>query len=359
MKNTKLRIAQVGSLWEQIPPPLSGGTERVISYLTEQLVKRGHDVTLFACGTSKTAAKLVSVYPRPLFRDGIPWTNLAYPLLNIAEAFDRANDFDMLHVHLNSTTDYLALPLAHPIKHKVVFTVHFPYPQAQHHPDRHAVLQKYRHLNFISISNAQRQGGENLNWVATVYNGIDLTPYAFHPAPQDHFVWIGRFSPLKGAQEAILAAKRAKAKLRLAGKTKTPHTTDQDYYQQKIAPLVDDQQVTLAGELNDAQKNDYFGEAVALLNPIQWNEPFGLTMVESMACGTPVISFSTGAAPELIEDGKTGFLVHNVDEMVQRMSNVQKIDRQACRQRVEAHFSAEVMTSNYLAAYQKVLSRAV
>ncbi len=349
-----LRIAQVGPLWENIPPPLYGGTERVVSCLTENLVQQGADVTLFACGTSQTSAKLVSVYPRPLTRDNIAWTNLMYPLLNITEAFDRADDFDVIHVHLNKSSDYLALPLARPIAKKVVFTLHFPYPTSQGRKDRHAVFQKYKDLQYISISNAQRQGGENLNWIATVYNGIDLTPYHFHKQSKDYFFWVGKFNPDKGVHEAVQAAKQAGVKLILAGKIDKLEADDFAYYKNQVEPYIDGKQIMYVGEINDAQKNDYFGNAIAFLNPIKWNEPFGLTMTESMACGTPVIAFAEGSAQELVMENETGYLVHTVEEMAMRMKEVQAIDRKQCRLRAEKLFSAETMSAKYLEIYQEL-----
>lgn len=351
-----MRIAQVGSLWETTPPPKYGGTERVVSYLTEELVRQGHDVTLFACGTSQTAAKLVSVYPRPLFRDGIPWTNVHYPLLHLTAAFDRADQFDILHVHLNKSSDYLALPLAKPISHKVLFTLHFPYPASQGRADRHAVLQKYKDLNFVSISNAQRAGGENLNWLATVYNGLDLTSYTLNRAPQPYVMWLGKFNPDKGVAEAIEAAKLAQVKLILAGKVDQLEEEDKRYHEQRVQPLIDGERVTYVGELNDQQKNEYLGGAMAFLNPIKWNEPFGLTMIESMACGTPVIAFAAGAAPEVVAHGQTGWLVKNVAAMAARIKDVAQIDRRACRARVEERFGVRQMTAGYLGAYQKLLT---
>ena len=350
----KLRVAQVAPLWENIPPQKYGGTERIVHNLTEGLVKKGHEVTLFACGTSKTSAKLVSVYPRPLFRDGIAWTNLMYPLLNITEAFDREKEFDIIHIHLNKSSDYMSLPLAKPLAHKVVFTLHFPYPVSQNRQDRHAVLQKYKDLNYISISNSQRQGGENLNWVETVYNGIDISPYDFHPSPKDYFVWLGKFNPDKGVKEAILAAKEANVDLVLAGKVDELEKEDFEYYQAEVLPLIDSKQIRLAGEIGEKEKNEILGNARGFLNPIKWNEPFGLVMTESMATGTPVIGFRNGAAPEIIENGKNGFLVDSVQEMVEKIREIGKIDRKECRKRVEALFTAETMTSGYLEAYGKI-----
>lgn len=351
----RLRIAQVGPLWENIPPTTYGGTERIVSYLTEGLVKLGHDVTLFAAGTSRTNAKLISVYPRPLFRDSIDWTSTMYPLINIITVLDQADQFDIIHIHLSKSNDYPAIPLSNSFARKVVFTPHFPYPAAEGRIDRHLILQRYKHMNYISISNAQRRSGENLNWLKTVYNGIDLSPYHFHPEPKDYFLWLGNFSPNKGTYEAILAAKKAGVKLYLAGKLNGLSEDDSRYYHDKIEPHIDSRQITYIGELTDQDKNKYMGEAVGFLNPIQWNEPFGLVMAEAMACGTPVISFGNGAAPEVVSDKETGFLVNDVAAMAQRIQDIHTIKRQACRKRVERLFSAEKMTEGYIEAYAEIL----
>ncbi|CAN5189158.1 glycosyltransferase family 4 protein [soil metagenome] len=352
-----LRIAQIAPLWEQIPPPLYGGTERVVSSLTEGLVARGHDVTLFACGSSQTKAKLVSVYPRPLFRDHVPWTDVIYPTLNITAAFDRADDFDIIHMHLNKSSDYLAMPLARPIKNKVVFTLHFPYPLVQNRVSHHEFFQKYKDLNFVSISNTQREKGENLNWLGTVYNGIELAPYSFHPQPQDYFAWLGKFNPNKGVVEAIQAVKKAGARLIMAGKIDEMEKDDYKYFKEQIEPHIDGHQITYIGEADDARKNELFGHAKAFLNPIQWNEPFGLVMTEAMATGAPVISFARGAATEIVEDGKTGFLVHTVDEMVEKMKEIDKIDRKATRARVEKYFSSKTMVEGYEKIYNALAAQ--
>ena len=353
----KLRIAQLAPLWENVPPPLYGGTERVVYHLTEQLVQAGQDVTLFACGTSSTAAKLVSVYPRPLVRDHIPWSNMMYPLLNITEVFDRADEFDVIHVHLNTDQDYVTLPLSHHIAHKVVFTLHFPYPKPSGSEGRREVLQKYKDRNYISISNSQRQYGENVNWLTTVYNGINTDAYKFNANPKDYFIWVGKFNPDKGVYEAIQAAKQAGVKLILAGTIDKLHPRNYAYYKEKVEALIDGEQIKYVGEINDQQKSEYFGNAIALLNPIQWNEPFGLVMTECMATGTPVIAFRQGSAPELIKDGTTGYLVDNVSEMVEKMKTVHQLDRQICRDQVVVRFGASTMAKGYLAAYQKLVAK--
>jgi glycosyltransferase involved in cell wall biosynthesis len=350
-----MKIAQVAPLWERVPPKLYGGTERIVSSLTEHLLEMGHDVTLYATGDSVTKAHLKSVYPRSLFRDGIPWTDLSYPLLNITNAFEDENEYDLIHIHLNKLSDYISLPLAVPFAKKVVFTLHFPYPLSQNRISRHEIFQKYKNLNYISISEAQRSGGENLNWIGTVYNGIETENYTFHKNPKDYFVWLGKFNPDKGVKEAITAAKKAKVRLLLAGKIDNLESDDMNYFKVEIKPFIDGDQIQYVGEADDQKKNDIFGNAIAFLNPIKWNEPFGLVMVESMATGTPVISYANGAAPELIKNGKTGFLVSNVDEMLERMLQISSLNRNDCRKHVLAHFSAKVMTKNYEKVFEKLM----
>lgn len=349
-----MKILQIGPLWESIPPPKYGGTERIVHYLTEGLVERGHEVTLYACGTTQTKAKLVSVYPRPLFRDGIPWWNVMYPLLNITDAFDHEKEFDIIHMHLNQGSDFMALPLCHTFKEKVLFTLHFPYEFNKTWKGNTEVFKKYHDLNYLSISNSQRQGSENINWVDTVYNGVDTNLYKFNPIPKDYFLWLGKFNHDKGTREAVLAAKKAGVKLIVAGAVDKLESEDYQYYL-STKEYIDGKTIQLMGEVSDEEKNELYGNAIALLNPIQWNEPFGLVMAEAMATGTPVISFQNGAAPEIIEDGKSGFLVNTVDEMVKRISEVSKIDRKACRKRIEENFTIDIMVNKYVEVYKKLL----
>lgn len=356
-----LRIAQIAPLWHPIPPPEYGGTERVVHSLTEGLVEKGFQVTLFACGTSKTAAKLVSVYPRSLVTDHYPWTSIMYPLLNINEAFKRAQDFDIIHMHLNKGSDYIALPICRPVQEKVLFTLHFPYP-SYHSPtksitDKHAVFQEFNYLQYSSISNAQRRGGENLNWLGTVYNGIDSASYTYNQIPSDYFLWLGKFNLDKGTKLAILAAKKARAKLILAGKIDLLEEEDNRYFKEEIEPLIDNIQIRYVGEVGGQEKNDLLGHALALLNPIQWNEPFGLVMTEAMACGTPVIAFNCGAAAEIVSHQQTGYLVDSIDAMVEAMAKIGAIKRKQCRMRVEEKFTKEIMVEGYIKLYEKMLKR--
>lgn len=351
----KLKIAQIGPLWENIPPPKYGGTERIVHYLTEGLVEKGHNVTLYACGTTQTKAKLVSVYPRPLFRDQIPWWNVMYPLLNITKAFENEKEYDIIHMHLNQASDFMALPLCQSFKHKVVFTLHFPYEFNYTWKGNTEVFQKYKDLQYISISNSQRKGGENLNWIKTIYNGVDIELYTFNKTPEDYFFWLGKFNPDKGAKEALLAAKKAGVKLLVAGTIDKVESEDYKYYKNEIEPLIDGKEIFFVGELEDKKKNEVYGKAKGFLNPIKWNEPFGLVMAESMATGTPVISFRNGAASEIIEDGRSGFIVNTVDEMVKKISEIDLIDRKKCRQRIEENFSTQKMVNEYEKVYKQIV----
>lgn len=360
----KLKIAQVAPLWENIPPPHYGGTERVVHYLTEGLVNKGHDVTLFACGTSETTAKLLSVYPRPLFRDNVPWINIMYPLLNITEAFDRQDQFDIIHIHLNKSSDYIALPLAVPIKKKVVFTFHFPYPSAPEQKDRKAVLEKYKDLQYVSISHSQRHGGENLNWVGNVYNGIDLKLYTPFENRGDYLLWLGKFNPDKGAIDAIMAADKLGLKLVVAGAIDSLEGADKNYYTEKIAPLLKEKGIDSLGEVSDAEKNKLYDNALAFLNPIKWNEPFGLVMAEAHAAGCPVISYANGASTEIIKDGVTGFLVdqsEGVDGLCKAIDKLRSLSnekyvkmRRSARENIEQNFSIEKMVDGYEEVYNKL-----
>ena len=353
----KLRIAEVAPLWYKHPPKMYGGTERVVYNLTEGLVKAGHDVTFFASGDSKTSAKLVSVYPRSLTEDGIAWTNIMYPLLNMTEAIENEKEFDIIHLHLNIYSDYIALPLVRHLKNKAIFTVHFPGQNSYSSEGSKEVLQKYSDCNFISISNAQRIGFPDLNWIGTVHNGIDLTRLKFHSQPKDYFVWLGKFKPEKGTKEAILAAKKAGVKLVIGGAIDTMEPIYFEYYQKEVKPLIDNEQIIYIGEVNEEQKNELLGNATGFLNPIQWNEPFGLVMAESLATGTPVISYRNGSAPEVIADGKTGYLVDSFEDMVERMKDVEKLQRKDCRRRAVEFFSSESMSENYSSVFEDLLNK--
>lgn len=353
----KLRIAQVGSLYENIPPPLYGGTERITSSLTEGLVEKGHDVTLFATKKAITKAKLISACSEPLARLGIGKSDIMYPLLNFANVFKREKDFDIIHFHLSIVSDYTALPSASFIADKTIFTIHFVSPLLKGYPERMKLLSEYNNLNYIAISNAQREGFDSLHFIDTVYNGINLSDFTFNPKPKDYFVWMGKFNPDKGTLEAIQAAKKANVKLVLAGTIDLEDELKRNYYEKEIKPLIDGKQIVYTGEKGGIEKDELLGNALGFLNPISWNEPFGLVSVEAMATGTPVISFKRGALVETVRDGETGYLVKDVDEMAEKIKQISAVNRSNCRKWVEEKFSSEIMVENYERVYRKLLTQ--
>ncbi|MEM4260911.1 MAG: glycosyltransferase family 4 protein [Candidatus Woesearchaeota archaeon] len=352
----KLRIAQISTIWEKTPPPLYGGTERVVSFLTEELVKRGHDVTLFATGDSKTSAKLESVYPRALYRDGIPWTNGLYPLLHITNALDKQDNFDIIHMHFNTRQDYIALALAEYIKKPMIFTIHFVLPgkNEKDKKDRLRLLNKYRNRNFVSISNAQKTL-KFLNFIGTAYNGVDFSEFKFFNKHQGYLAWLGRICHDKGTWEAIQTAKKTGHKIILGGKVDEFNQEYKKYYEEKIKPEIDGKNVIYIGELNTKQKVKLMGNAKAVLMPINWNEPFGLVTVESMACGTPVIAFNKGPVKEQIINNKTGYIVKDLAGMINSVSKLDNINRKKCREHALQKFSVSAMTDSYESIYKKIL----
>jgi glycosyltransferase involved in cell wall biosynthesis len=352
----KLRIAQVGAIWEKTPPSLYGGTERIVYNLTEGLVKRGHKVTLFATGDSKTRAKLESIVDKPLYRKGIPWTNFLYPLRHISEVYERADEFDIIHMHLNTRQDYSALPLSGFVKTPTVFTTHFvwPLPHEKDKHDRLMLLKKYKDRNFVTISGAQRTIRE-LNHVGIVYNGIDMSLFTPPHKHGDFLVWIGRICHDKGTKEAIEVARRTSQKLIIAGKLDVHNADYVAYFIKHVEPYIDGKQITYIGEVNDKQKIALLKKAKALLNPINWNEPFGLVTIEAMAMGVPVVAFDRGPIRELVLDGKTGFIVRNIKQMVKAIPKVDGLNRKLIREYAERNFNVKNMIDGYEAIYEKVL----
>ncbi|HEY9619031.1 MAG TPA: glycosyltransferase family 4 protein [Crinalium sp.] len=341
-----MRIAQVAPLWERVPPPAYGGIELVVGHLTDELVRRGHDVTLFASGDSLTLAKLESVHPRALRLDAAVKEYSIYEMLQLSQVYERADEFDVIHSHMGCS----ALSYANLVKTPTVHTLHGVFT-----PDNEKIFNYAKHQPFVSISNAQREPRLGLNCVATVYNGIDVSSYEFHPEPDDppYLAFLSRLSPEKGVHLAIAIAKQAGWRLKIAGKV---DPVDKKYFESEIKPHIDGKQIEYLGEANHAQKSVLMGGAVATLFPITWREPFGLVMVESMAAGTPVIAMEMGSTPEVIAHGKTGFLCHNVEECVEAIAQIPQISRQACRDHVSAHFSVEHMTDGYETVYRYLLA---
>ncbi|MEK7540286.1 MAG: glycosyltransferase family 4 protein [Patescibacteria group bacterium] len=355
MPKKRLRIAQVAPLWTSVPPKKYGGTELVVSALSEGLVKRGHQVTLFASGDSQTSAKLVSITPKNLIERGVPFSNQLLPLASLNVAFQRAKEFDVIHTHVDTFELFFPGLTDTPALHTIHSDVSCPAPSEASKLTLETYT-RYAKNNFVAISSNQRKtSAAPLNWVKTIHHGLNLENYLFHPTAQDHVVWTARISPKKGALEAILAAGQAKRKLRLAGPIMTKE--NRNYFEAQISPLLKEHNAEYVGEISQAQKSAFLGTASALLYPASWEEPFGLVIIEAMACGTPVVAFNRGAASELIVDGKTGFLVRTLSEMVRAIAKVHTLDRAACRQHIEQHFSADRMVTEYEEVYYQLLKK--
>ncbi len=341
----RMKIAQIAPLFERVPPKLYGGTERVVAYLTDELVRRGHEVTLFASGDSVTRAKLVSVWPRALRLDPSvvdPWV---LTMAHIGTVYQQAGEFDVIHSH----TDYFPFSAARCVRTPTITTLHGRLDL----PELRVIYDLYPQMPLISISNSQRAPMLNANWLATVYNGIPFESFALKSRPGDYLAFLGRISPEKRADVCVEVAKKAGMKLKIAAKV---DKVDEDYYTQVIKPLLRDPSVEYIGEIDQKGKDEFLGNAYALLFPIDWPEPFGLVMAEAMATGTPVIATRFGSVPEVVEHGVTGFICDSVDEMVKACDRVDSIDRSCCRRRVQERFSVETMVDGYVKAYRKVLN---
>ncbi|MBE9051813.1 glycosyltransferase family 4 protein [Nostocales cyanobacterium LEGE 11386] len=340
-----MRIAQIAPLCERVPPPAYGGIELVVGLLTDELVRRGHEVTLFASGDSISLAKLVSVHPRALRLDPQVKEHNIYEMLQLGLVYERSEEFDIIHSHVCCP----ALPYANLVKTPTVHTLHGIFT-----PDNEKMFEYAKHQPFISISHAQREMRLGLNYVATVYNGIDVSSYQFYTQPDNppYLAFLGRISPEKGTHLAIAIAKQSGWRLKIAGKV---DVVDVDYFEQEIKPQIDGKQIEYLGEANHTEKNALMGGAVATLFPITWREPFGLVMVESMAAGTPVIAMKLGSTVEVIDHGKTGFICHDIEDFVSAIDKVTELDRYACRKHVENHFSQQKMVDGYEAVYQQIL----
>lgn len=341
-----MKIAQLAPLWERVPPPAYGGIELVVGLLTDELVRRGHEVTLFASGDSISLAKLTSVHPRALRLDPTIKDYGIYEMLNLASVYERAEEFDIIHSHIG----HGALAYANLVKTPTVHTLHGTF-----NPDNEKMFSFGKKQPYVNISNAQREPRLGLNYVATVYNGIDVSSYEFHSQPEDppYLAFLGRMSPEKGAHLAIEIAKKAGWHLKMAGKI---DVVDVEYFEKEIKPHIDGEQIEYLGEANHTQKNALMGGAVATLFPITWREPFGLVMIESMASGTPVIAMKLGSTEEVISHGKTGFLCNNIQDCISAIDRVIELDRYACRQYVENLFSVKHMTDGYEAVYQQIIA---
>jgi glycosyltransferase involved in cell wall biosynthesis len=337
----RLRIAQVAPLFESVPPRLYGGTERVVSYLTEELVRQGHRVTLFASGDSRTDAELVPICDRALRLDDRRPSAAALHTLQIEEVFKRAESFDIVHYHL----DCLHLPLARRSRAPMVTTLHGRLDL----PGLQALHQEFAELPLVSISNAQREPLRGANWAGTVYHGLPLGLYRPSYVPGTYLAFLGRISPEKRVDRAIAVARRTGLPLVIAAKV---DEVDQGYFAAQVEPHLEGPQIHFVGEINEREKSTFLGNALALLFLIDWPEPFGLAVIEALACGTPVVAFRCGSVPEIIEPGVNGYIVTSVDEAVQAVGEVRRLDRRRCRQIFEHRFSAERMAHDYCEVYR-------
>lgn len=339
-----MRIAQVAPLYESVPPKLYGGTERVVSYLTEELIRQGHDVTLFASGDSLTEARLVPVCKQSLRLAPRCVDPLAHHVMLVERVLDEKENFDLIHFHI----DYLHYPRSQNVDVPNLTTLHGRLDI----PDLAPLYRRFRNVPVVSISDSQREPLPWLNWLGTVYHGLPSDSLAFRSEPGKYLAFLGRTSPEKGLDQAIAIARKAGVELKIAAKI---DRVDQAYFDSVIRPLLDGPGVEFVGEISDSQKSGFLGEALALLTPVQWPEPFGLVMIEAMACGTPVIGYPRGSVPEIVEDGVSGFIVRGVHQAAKAVRALPALSRLGCREYFERRFSAARMCQDYLAVYNHLL----
>lgn len=341
-----MKIAQIAPLYEAVPPRLYGGTERIVATLADALVELGHEVTLFAPGDSTTKARLVPVRDQAIRLDPYPLTcDLAAHMSMLQEVRKRAGQFDILHFHI----DLLHFPFFEDLAPRTVTTLH----GRLDFKDLPAAYRRWPQFPLVSVSDAQRLPLRFANWVATVNHGVPLDRYRFVPEAQGHYLaFLGRISPEKRVDRAIDIAQRAGMALKIAAKV---DPADAGYFREIIKPLIDQPLIDYIGEIGDAEKADFLGNAAALIFPIDWPEPFGLVMIESMACGTPVIAWACGSVPEVIEDGVTGFIVRSKEEAVAAVERLANINRRQVRQCVERRFSSIAMAQKYLDVYGQLM----
>lgn len=351
MLKRKLRIAQLANIAERVPPQKYGGTERIVSTITEELIKRGHEVTLFASGDSITNAKLVSIYPKALryakVLDNVYGANIL-SLLNIGYAYQKQDQFDIIHDH----GGYLSLPTANLAKTPIVMTMHGYFGV-----NEKRIFENLKTPYLVSVSEAQAASAPKIKFIKNVYHGLELKHFPFSKKAGKYLLFVGRISLEKGVHFAIEAAQYLDMPLIIAAKldSASDGLADVTYFKQFIEPKLSDQ-IRWVGEVDETQRNKLMSEAMCILHPITWPEPFGLTMIESMACGTPVVAFKLGSIPEIIEDGKSGFVVEDVTGMIEAVANIAKIDREYCRKYVLNRFSVKNMVDGYEEVYDQILN---
>jgi len=342
-----MRIAQLAPLAESVPPKLYGGTERVVAWLVDELVELGHDVTLFASGDSKTRGELHAVWPRAL-RLGRKGTDPAVASALLLEAISkRAHEFDVIHAHI----DWLALPLLRRLNVPFLTTMHGRLDL----PGLPELIREFSEASFVSISDQQRRHLPQANWIGTIHHGLPAN--LFRPSYEDgsYLAFLGRLTAEKGPEDAIRIAGAAGKTLRIAAKVPRTETA---YFKKRLEPQIDGKKVQLVGEVDEAKKQPFLAQAAALLFPIDWPEPFGLVMIEAMACGTPVIAYRAGSVPEVIDDGVTGFIVDSEEQAVSAVRELPRLDRRKVRARFEERFSAHRMARQYESRYRELIAAA-
>ena len=338
-----MRIAQVAPLSESIPPRFYGGIERVVSYLTEELVHQGHEVTLFASGDSCTSARLEAVCKRALRVDRPNADYFPDHVLTAELVLQQASSFDIIHFH----TGFLQFPAARRAPKTTLTTMHGPFDRLRPSPSAEA-----QQLPVVSITKAQQATMPFLNWRSTIYHGLPKGLYRLHPGHGAYLAFLGRISPEKGPDKAIRIAQASGMKLKIAAKV---DGADTEYFRDVIRPLLADRSIEFIDQIDDNGKDSFLGNAYALLHPIEWQEPFGLSLIEAMACGTPTIAYRRGSSAEIVDDGLTGYVVDSFEEAVRAIGKVTALDRIEIRDQFEKRFSSSVMAANYLNTYQSIL----
>lgn len=338
-----MRIAQVAPLFESVPPKYYGGTERVVSYLTEELVRQGHDVTLFASGDSVTKARLVAPCHRSLRLDRNCVDQHAHHVLMLEMVAKEAESFDLIHYHI----DYMHFPLSRRLGVPHLTTLHGRLDL----PDLVNLYREFADMPLVSISNAQREPLAWANWQATIHHGLPPDLYTFRERPGKYLAFLGRISPEKRVDRAIEIARRLAMPLKIAAKV---DAVDRAYFEERIQPMLNGPYTEYVGEIGDGEKDEFLGNAYALLFPVDWPEPFGLVMIEAMACGTPVIAYRNGSVPEVIQEGETGFVVTGLDDAVKAAERVAQLDRRRCRAVFEERFTAARMARDYVSVYERL-----
>jgi glycosyltransferase involved in cell wall biosynthesis len=337
-----MRIAQVAPLWISVPPHTYGGTELVVSWLCDELVKRGHQVTLFSVGSSKTLAKLVPIWPKGIWGANLSTPHAVFSLL-YTELLKRQEEFDIIHDHC----EWYSVPFSKFLKPPIVTTLHHPLTE-----ETIILYKKFPNIHYVAISNNQKKSGPGINFVKTVYHGLPVEKYPFNPQPKDYLLWLSKIIPQKGLAKAIEIAKMAGQRLIIAGYIPPG---EGDYFDYRIKPLIDGKQIQFVGKADFIKKIELFKNAKAFLFPIRRPEPFGLVVIEAMACGTPVIAYKEGSMAELIKDGKTGFLVNSKEEAVSAIKKIDQIKRIDCYRHVARKFNLKKMVNKYEALYNTIL----